>query len=466
MEKCSDVVVNRTPSHIFSSHSMTPLAAFLSAIPYSMWTNRSFRSPAITSGVLLILGNLLYASAYNLKRIEVALAGRFLVGLGAPKVIVRRYMADTVGVSLRTSVNAAFGMVVAVGSALGPATAVWLNGIFWKREIPFLGTMFFNGLTGPGYLMTSFWIVYTLVVVLTFGEPRRQGLEEQKQMEQKSPVIAEFEHGNRLREIIHEDRTDMALALENELQTILSVDESRTHFPDNLLTVSEEGIKQETSWYFQAKEFLDLITLPVWVCLGLLFAKVFAIEMLASSTSAITKNRYHWRIHQVGTLGCVNGLLVIPISILVGKLSMTQQDRTLMTWLVAIGCFGFFINIDLSDLAMNPTHTYNSGHILAVSPARYIVGYFLTYTPIQCFEGIIGSVLSKVIPTALASGTLNSGLLATLVDTLGRASGDIFISIAGFLNLRQLMNLLFIPGFLIMLACLVAIRKYYDILAV
>ena len=168
---------------------MTPLGAFISAIPYSMWTNRTFRSPVILSGCLLILGNLLYASAYNLRSIEVALAGRFLVGLGAPKVIVRRYMADTTPVSLRTSVNAGFGMVVAVGSAFGPATAIWLNGIFWKREIPLLGTLMFNGLTGPGYLMTLLWVIYTTIVVITFGEPKRQGLEEQKRMERKTPLL-------------------------------------------------------------------------------------------------------------------------------------------------------------------------------------------------------------------------------------------------------------------------------------
>ena len=463
---------------------MTPLGAFISAIPYSMWTNRTFRSPVILSGCLLILGNLLYASAYNLRRIEVALAGRFLVGLGAPKVIVRRYMADTTPVSLRTSVNAAFGMVVAVGSAFGPATAIWLNGIFWKREIPFLGTLMFNGLTGPGYLMTTLWVVYTTIVLITFGEPKRQGLEEQKRMERKTPLLPAnsnsasghvdgatsgdpkfISHEKPLDVLIQNDRKKMAD--DQELRTIFSADESRATLGDDLLLRPPGSTtQQEKGWYLQAKEFLDLITLPVRVCLVLLLAKVFAIEMLASSTSAITKNRYHWRIHQVGALGAINGLLVIPVSILVGKLSMSQQDRTLMTWLVAIGCFGFFVNIDLTDLVSTPTHTHNNGHVLAVSPTRYVIGYFLTYSPIQCFEGIIGSALSKVIPTALASGTLNSGLLATLVDTFGRACGDIFISMAGFLNLRQLMNLLFIPGFLIMLSCLVIIRKFHDVLAI
>ena len=39
---------------------MLPLAAFCSSIPYSMWTNRSFRHPLLMSCFMLVVGNLLY----------------------------------------------------------------------------------------------------------------------------------------------------------------------------------------------------------------------------------------------------------------------------------------------------------------------------------------------------------------------------------------------------------------------
>lgn len=451
---------------------MTPLAALFSAVPYSIWTNKCFRQPVLVSSCLLIAGNLLYATAYNFQSIEVALLGRFLTGLGAPKVIVRRYMADTTPVSLRTGVNAGFGMVVAVGSALGPATAIYLSNAHYRCKIPFVGMMIVNGLTAPGYFMAVLWICFTIITVVTFGEPNRQGLKEQKKMEQEGRINNsvnletpgtppeyeddEYDEANRQME-----------ATEYELQTIFSGEESQAKFEDEPELLEDyDDVPRKKTWRQEAKEFFDLITLPVRICLGLLLAKVFSIEILVSATSALSKNRYHWQVHQVGTLGCINGLLVIPISVLVGRLSMSYQDRTLMTWLVAIGCAGMFLLIDLTDIVATPTHTYNRGHILSVMPQRYVLGYFLVYSSIQCFEGIIGSTLSKVIPTALASGTLNSGLLATLVDTFGRACGDMFISVVGFINLRQLMDLLFIPGFGILMACLVVIRKFYDILAV
>ena len=49
---------------------------------------------------------------------------------------------------------------------------------------------------------------------------------------------------------------------------------------------------------------------------------------------------------------------------------------------------------------------------------------------------------------------------------LGRACGDFFISFMGHINIRQLMNLLFIPAFTILLSCFVAIRRFSDVLAV
>jgi hypothetical protein len=164
-------------------------------------------------------------------------------------------------------------------------------------------------------------------------------------------------------------------------------------------------------WIQAVKHFSGLVTFPVRICLCLLLSKVFTIESLVSATSILSKNRYNWKVKQVGTLGFLNGLFVIPFSMMVGRLSMSYQDQTLMKLLVAAGCFGLFLLIDLSDLVATPTRDYNQSHPLAVTPQRFILGYFISYLSIQSFEGVIGSTLSKVIPTALASGTLNSGLL-------------------------------------------------------
>lgn len=474
VEPSSTMYVNRLGAHDAMSGTligMMPLAAFASSLPYSIWTNRSFRQPFIASGVLLICGNLLYSMADRFQRIDIALAGRFIAGLGAPKCIIRRYMADTTPLALRTSVNAGFGMVVAAGSAMGPAMAVMLNRIEYTVAFPYIGVISLNGLTLPGYFMASLWLTFTVIVLLTFEEPDREGLEEQKLLES---------HGDILVSPTNRSTTDNSTSYRNQYNgTIIGHygkyseihDSDDRSFEIKSQQLSQDiplgyELPEDSTFWHRIHYFFALITWPVRLCLGLLFCKVFTIETLVSATSALSKNRYGWQVNQVGTLGFIIGCLVIPFSILVGRLSMSHQDHVLMLWLVGTGCLGMFLLIDLSDLVETQDRHYNEGHPLAVGPNRYICGYFLSYLSIQSFEGVIGSTLSKVIPTALASGTINSGLLATMVDTFGRACGDLFISAVGFVNLRQLTNLLFIPGFAIMLICFVVIERFRDLLSV
>ena len=525
VEPSSTLYVNRLGAHDALSGTligMMPLGAFLSSIPFSMWTNKSFRHPFIMSCTLMILGNVMYSLADRLRSVPMALMGRLIAGLGAPKCIIRRYMADTTPLSLRTSVNASFGMVVAAGSAMGPAMAVLLTRIELIAKLPVLGWMQFNGLTMPGYFMATLWTTFLLILLLTFDEPNRAGLEEQKRLEKEKTMVHK---GGAFQQEVDDETVDAAeedddddsvedgsdhndddsmeepiprrLAPQKSMSNETPDYELRTIFTKDTFTQSsnhDDGTAQTSlskelaqyrlslqasmsgegarvgffrTWQIRLSNYMELITPPVRICLGLLFCKVFTIETLASATSVVSKNRYHWQVKQVGMLGFVNGCLVIPFSIIVGRLSMRFQDQKLMQALVGIGCCGFFLLIDLSDLVdPHSRGDYNEGHILAVGPYRYVTGYFLCYMSIQAFEGVIGSALSKVIPTALASGTLNSGLLATLTDTLGRSCGDLFISLVGFISLRQLMNLLFIPGFCIMLGCFVVIRQYRDLLAV
>ena len=285
--------------------------------------------------------------------------------------------------------------------------------------------------------MAMLWTVFTLIVFLTFGEPHRGGLEEQKRLEET------FSQGALSQTVVSQDNmsqgamsqeatlppppsTDQSPPMtrkgkmDEDLQTIFTNDDTDQSFGDQSVPgcVTMQPTRLQA---FRAR--LNLITLPVRLCLFFLFCKTFCIEALVSATSALTKNRYEWQVIQVGTLGCINGLLVIPLSITVGWLSLYYQDRALMMFLVSIGCTGMFLLIDFTDLISTPhSNGYNDWNKFAVHPPRYVTGYFLAFCSIQSFEGVIGSTLSKVIPTALASGTFNSGLLATLVDTVSVTS--------------------------------------------
>jgi hypothetical protein len=277
--------------------------------------------------------------------------------------------------------------------------------------------------------MAALWIIYTLVVLVTFGEPDRDGLVEQMRLENKLFGALPSAELDRSLEVMQVEGSpsdpNSPLAsnrkMDDDLHTVFTNDGETVNSGQN--RSSERSIPGSIvfhhTWWHSFRERLKLVILPVRLCLFFLFCKTFTIEALVSATSALTKNRYGWQVRQVGTLGCINGILVVPLSITMGFLSHYYQDRVLMTVLVSIGSIGLFLLVDFTDLVGTENlEGFNDGNMWAVHPPRYVTGYFLAFCSIQCFEGVIGSTLSKVIPTALASGTFNSGLLATLVDTV------------------------------------------------
>mmetsp|Transcript_30019 Transcript_30019/g.55234 ORF Transcript_30019/g.55234 Transcript_30019/m.55234 type:complete len:701 (-) Transcript_30019:82-2184(-) len=484
-----------------------PWAAMLSAVVYSIWSNREYRAPLLTSGLLLTAGNVIYASAYRYESISMALCGRFMTGLGGPRSMNRRYIADTTPLAQRTAVNAAFGTATAMGAALGPGTAILLDNLDIQFDVPLYGTVFFNGMTGPGFLMGGLWILFTIILLLTFEEPERSGLREQMRNEvtgtEKSPPAPELpplaprseyemtnldastaplkNHGfstpgkdDRARNMVEQERFFQMTVLDSfgcpteggrdichaSLECTGNSGREGTASDDDSL--DDDDPNRRDSFCQQLRFISNQITLPVRICMFLLFSKMFTVESVISAGSMVTKNRYGWAVQQVGTLGTIVGCLTIPISIFIGWVSQYREDRVLMIWLMSFAALGMGLLIDVTDFVSTETDTYNEGHPLAVGPYRYIAGYLLVFCSVQAFDGVVGSVLSKVIPTALASGTLNSGLLATVIGTFGRACGDVFITSVGYVNLRQIMNLLFVPSFIILALDLILICYNYD----
>lgn len=170
----------------------------------------------------------------------------------------------------------------------------------------------------------------------------------------------------------------------------------------------------------------------------------------------------------MGVLHLVNGLIVIPVSILAGWLSQFYEDRYLAMWFMGITSLGMLIMVDVTDLFgdINASDTYNEDLFLSVGPVRYISGSLIAFSGVEACESFVASLMSKCVPSALAVGTFNSGLLSTLVGTGGRAVGDAYITVMGLISIRNLLNLLLIPGMVLMLLSMLLLWRNYKIVAV
>lgn len=56
------------------------MAQIFSSVYFSAWSNRSYRRPLLMSSIVLLVGNILYALAYDLNSISVLLIGRLFCG--------------------------------------------------------------------------------------------------------------------------------------------------------------------------------------------------------------------------------------------------------------------------------------------------------------------------------------------------------------------------------------------------
>lgn len=418
-----------------------PWFAFFSAVGYSYWTNVSYKKPIIFAGILNIIGNLLYANAYAYKSMGMCLVGRSLTGLGAPRVINRRYVADATPFALRTVTSAAFAGATALGAALGPGVAIILNLYEFQVTLPLFGTQFFNGMTGPGYFMAFTWFVYTITIIFTFNEPNRSGLDE-----------------------LRERESTLKMQRQEEIALVRETGENGDASDDN--SIENEEPVTLISLFCDPLSCLKRINKATAICMVVLFMKRFALEALVASTSVVTKNRFSWTIGNVGTLHLVNGIIVIPVSMLAGWLSQYYEDRYLALCLIVIIVTGMSATIDVTDIFSHSNEHYNEDNFFSVGPVRYVIGMVVAFSGIECCNPFVAALMSKVVPSSLAAGTFNSGLLSTLVGTSGRATGDLFITLMGLISIRNLLNLLIIPGMLAMMISGFLIRRNYNQLGV
>ena len=316
------------------------------------------------------------------------------------------YVADATPFCLRTAASAAFAMATALGAALGPGIAILLDRMNeFEFQLPFLNTQYFNGMTGPGYFMSLNWFIYTMCIIFFFGEPTRSGLEELKNREEsdskKECLLDEVELAAISNDSERED------AAEISQQDSISLDEE--HEVEVHVDVSDHS-KNKKGYSYHYCSCIKSLTKPVVICMSLIFMKRIALESIVGSTSIITKNRYGWNIKNVGTLHLVNGIIVIPVSIFSGYLSTLYEDRYMSIWFLAITLAGMSFLFDPTDIFnLEGSETFNEGHPMAVGPARYVTGSLVAFSGIEACESYVASLMSKVVPSALAQGTFNSG---------------------------------------------------------
>ncbi|OIW08069.1 hypothetical protein TanjilG_20170 [Lupinus angustifolius] len=398
------------------------VAQVFSSVYFSAWSNKSYFRPLVFSSIVLFLGNILYALAYDLNSIWILLIGRLLCGFGSARAVNRRYISDCVPLKTRMQASASFVSASALGMACGPALAGLLQTEFkiWKLT--------FDKDTLPGWVMAVAWLIYLIWVCIAFKEPSRDTEENHMPQQSNDEVNRALEKGlNQPLLITSEDKVD---------------EDADQDYDD-----SEEASEDSRQPAHSIRSAYRLLTPSVKAQLLIYFMLKYVMEILLSESSVITTYYFNWSTSTVSIFLACLGLTVLPVNILVGSyISNMFEDRQILLASELMVCLGVLLSF----------------HIIPYSEPQYICSGLLLFVSAEVLEGVNLSLLSRVMSSRLSRGTYNGGLLSTEAGTIARVIADATITLAGYLGESRLLNVTLIPSLFIAISSIIATCYTYN----
>ncbi|XP_020571949.1 SPX domain-containing membrane protein Os06g0129400-like isoform X3 [Phalaenopsis equestris] len=391
------------------------VAQVFSSVYFSAWSNRSYFKPLVFSSIVLFLGNILYALAYDMESLTVLLVGRLLCGLGSARAVNRRYISDCVPVKIRMQASAGFVSASALGMACGPAIAGLLQTNFKIYSLSI------NQNTLPGWVMAFAWLIYLIWLWISFKEPNHDIKEK---MAPQDNTAGEMERGLAHPLLLHSEDKE---------------NDGGDEFDD-----SEEAPEDSRAPANSIVSAYRLLTPSVKVQLLIYFMLKFGMEILLSESSVITEYYFNWTTSSVAIFLAILGLTVLPVNAIVGSyISNLFEDRKILLASEIMMLVGI-------ALSFHVTSSY--------TVAQYVSSALITFVSAEVLEGVNLSLLSQVMSSRLARGTYNGGLLSTEAGTLARVVADGTITLAGYWGESRLLNTTLLPSLLI---CIVSIAATF-----
>lgn len=400
------------------------VAQLFSSVYFSAWSNRSYFRPLVFSSIVLFLGNILYALAYDAHSIWILLIGRLFCGLGSARAVNRRYISDCVPLKIRMQASAGFVSASALGMACGPALAGILQINFKIHKVTF------NQNTLPGWVMAIAWLVYLVWLWITFKEPSHF-VEEDHTPQQSNNV----------------DNSSLEKGLQQPL-LISSSEDKVDEDGDQDYDDSEEAPEESRLPANSIGEAYRLLTPSVKVQLLIYFMLKYVMEILLSESSVVTTYYFNWSTSTVAIFLACLGLTVLPVNIVVGNyISNMFEDRQILMTSEIMVCIGVLLSFHI---------------IFPYTEPQYICSGLLLFVSAEVLEGVNLSLLSRVMSSRLSRGTYNGGLLSTEAGTIARVIADATITLAGFLGESRLLNVTLLPSLFISVFSILATCYTYN----
>uniref|UniRef100_A0A1J3EPR1 SPX domain-containing membrane protein n=1 Tax=Noccaea caerulescens TaxID=107243 RepID=A0A1J3EPR1_NOCCA len=403
------------------------VAQLFSSVYFSAWSNKSYFKPLVFSSIVLFIGNLLYALAFDFNSIAVLLIGRLFCGLGSARAVNRRYISDCVPLKIRMQASAGFVSASALGMACGPALAGLLQTRFEIYQLTF------NQDTLPGWVMAVAWLLYLVWLAISFREPAREPEE----------IHNASEESNNSGEAVQEVNLEKGIK-EPLLITSEEIEEEEVEDEEESEEASEDSRKPANSIVAAYR----LLTPSVKVQLLIYFMLKYAMEILLSESSVVTTYYFGWSTSSVAIFLACLGLTVLPVNIVIGSyISNMFEDRQILLVSEIMVCVGILLSFHV---------------VVPYTVPQYVCSGLIMFVSAEVLEGVNLSLLSRVMSTRLSRGTYNGGLLSTEAGTIARVIADVTITVAGYFGRSMLLNATLLPSLVICVFSIVATCFTYN----
>ncbi len=411
--------IMKIPKNLFGLISaMTPFVAAISCFIYNWQTTVHYKTSYIISLLCLLSGAFLYTLALTYRSIIILFIGRCLFGYGGGRILTRKFFSREISISHRVFFSALLVGVTGVAMTFGPGLSALLETLIDDHEATSTKLKDFKNYTKEqqdlkiehitsfkiagmkfarvNYVtgVTTILFLILLIYCIFFFEDTPAKSKDQ---------VEATKHDNSASKLRYQISDIKGMHF-------LPQDKKSSKYSDNERNTKFDTWKNKMT--HAKKYFTDAQT--YYVCLFFFVIKAIQ-ECIIVESPAYIVNNYNHTSALSGLIFFLFTFFTLPAALTPSVLKKKYEDRKMLTIGVIILLVVMVLKIQFTK-DLYPFGLFIAGSCL-------VLGMALTV------ETCCSSIITKVISEKKAQSFMNAGLLAGLIDTLGRVTGSTSITI-------------------------------------
>lgn len=426
----------KVPKSLFGLMSaVTPFVAAISCFIYNYYTSAHYKVSYLISIGCLCIGSFLYSYAMTHRSLVILLIGRCLFGYGGGRILTRKFFSKEIHIEHRVFFSAMLVGFTGVAMTFGPGLSALLETVIdtdvqrhtkmdgFKDLSPeaqlkkfhsltrfSIGGMRFSRLNYVPMITCIIFIIMFVVFAIWFEDTPERPKNASNEPEKQGSDVANARYQI-------SDIKGMHFLPEDKKSTKYSQSEVNKKFD-----TWKEKMNQAKKFFTDGQTY--------YVCLYLFIIKAIQECIIVESPSYIIKN-YGNNSQESGLIFFLFTLFTLPAALTPSLVKKLFEDRKVLLTSSALLFIALFIKIQYSPSNLQAYGLFIAGSCL-------VLGFALSV------ETCCSSIITKVISEVRANSFFNAGLMAGLIDTIGRVAGSISITIiTSFVDLKKLNTVLY-----------------------